>query len=106
MRNSWIIGVLVVGVCVLCRSAVADELFRYNYVEASYTKATDDAKGFSPKIDSSGYGILGSYAVHELVAITIQYTKLKTSFNGNFSGTPVSLTSNGNAEHVVDESKK
>jgi hypothetical protein len=97
MRNSWLVGVLVVGVCVLCRSAVADELFRYNYVEAGYGKVTDDAKGFSPKIDGSDYGILGSYAVHELVAITIQYTKLKTSFNGSFSGTPVSLTSNGNA---------
>ena len=42
MRNSWLVGVLVVGVCVLCRSAVADELFRYNYVEAGYGKVTED----------------------------------------------------------------
>lgn len=95
MRNSWIIGVLVVTVCVLCRSAVADELFRYNYIEAGYQKASDDAKGFSSKIDGSQYGIFGSYAVHELVAIGVQYGKVKSSFNGSFSGTPVSFTNSG-----------
>jgi hypothetical protein len=96
MRNSWLVGVLVVTVCVLCRSAVAEELFRYNYVEAGYEKGTSDVKGFSPKIDVSDYKIFGSYAVHELVAIGIQYATGKASFNGSVSGVPVSETSNSN----------
>jgi hypothetical protein len=96
LRNSWIIGGLVVAVCVFSRSVVADELFRYNYIEVGYGKVADDAKGFSPKIDGSDYGIMGSYAIHELVAIGIQYSKSKASFNGSYSGVPASTTLSGN----------
>jgi hypothetical protein len=51
-------------------------------------------KGFFPKIEGSDSVILGSYAVHELVAIGVQYTKTKTSFNGSYLGTPASMSSN------------
>jgi hypothetical protein len=95
MRNLKLVGLFVVLGCGLGRSAVADELFRYNYVELGYAKATEDMKGFSPKIDGSDYGIFGSYAVHELVAIGVQYTKIKASFNGSYLGVPASLANTG-----------
>lgn len=97
MLNSWIIGVLIVMFFMLCRSAIANELFRYNYVKAVYGKATYDMQGSSQKADGSLYGVIGSYAIHELVAIGVQYEKTKKSFDGSFSGTPVSITSIGNS---------
>lgn len=97
MRNSWVVGISVAVVCVFCRSAVAEELFRYNYVELGYGKATADMEGSAQKIDGSVYGIVGSYAVHELVAIGVVYQKSKASFNGSVFGTPVSLTGKGSS---------
>ena len=77
MRNSWIIRILILMYFMLCRSAIANELFRYNYVKAVYGKATYDMQGSSQKADGSLYGVIGSYAIHELVAIGVQYEKTK-----------------------------
>ena len=64
-----LIGVLIVAVSVICHSAIADELFKYNYVEAGYTKSKIDANGYSSKPDHSSYGVDVSYAVHEYVEL-------------------------------------
>lgn len=100
MRNSLLIGVLAVAVSLLCRSAIAGELFRYNFVEAGYNKGTADIKGATQSADLSLFGITGSYAAHELVAIQAGYGKAKSSFNGSYLGTPESFTANSNVMFV------
>ncbi len=100
MRNSLLIGVLAVAVSLFCRSAIAGELFRYNFVEAAYGKGTVDVPGATQKEDFSMFGITGSYAVHELVAIQAGYGKVKSSFNGSYLGTSESFTANSNAMFV------
>jgi len=92
MRNSWLVGILAILVGVFGRSAVADELFKYNYAELGYQKYSVDWQGASQKIDGSFFGIAGSYGVHELIAIQVRYGKATESFNGSFSGIPVSFS--------------
>lgn len=69
---------------------------KYNYIKVGSQKVTQHAEGYSPKIDGSSSGIFGSYAVKELVAIEVQYTKSKTSFNGSYLGTPASFNAKEN----------
>jgi hypothetical protein len=94
MRNFLWMGVVVLSV--LGRPAVADELFRYNYIKVDSQKVTQHAEGYSPKIDGSSAGVFGSYAIQERVAIGIQYNKSKTSFNGSYLGTAASFNAKEN----------
>ena len=90
----WIMGPAII--CILGRSAVADEFFRYNYIQIASEKTTQHAEGFSPKIAESSFGLSGSYALKEFVAIEAQYTKFKTSFNGSYFGSPASFNAKRN----------
>ena len=90
----WLMGPAII--CMLDRPAAADEFFRYNYMQLSSEKTTQHAEGFSPKIAESAYGLSGSYALKEVVAIEAQYTKFKTSFNGSYLGSPAYFNAKGN----------
>ena len=83
-------------ICMLDRPAAADEFFRYNYIQIASEKTTQHAEGFSPKIAESSFGLSGSYALKEFIAIEAQYTKFKTSFNGKYFGSPASFNANRN----------
>lgn len=95
MRISTLVGILLLSVCALNRTAAAEELFRYNYIEADYLKATADSPGTAQKINASLFGIAGSYAVHELVAIQAGLGKTKVNFNGLNQGISDSFAYNG-----------
>ena len=94
LKFLWLIGTSIV--CVLGRPALADDFFRYNYMQIASKKFTQHAEGISPKIAGSSYGILRSYPVKDFVALEAQYIKSKTSFNGSHFGSPASFNANGN----------
>ncbi len=79
MRHYWLTGITFASLCALGGSAAAEELFRYNYVDLGYTKVTTGIQGSSQKEDGSAIGIIGSYAVHDMVAIQVGYDKTKFS---------------------------
>lgn len=92
MQNSWLVRTSVVMVCLLCRSAAADELFKYNYIEADYQRTTLDVLGYSEKYNLSSTNIIGSYAIYEIVAIQASYGK----YNYDFSASTISIKGDGN----------
>lgn len=80
MRNSWLVGTTFTAACVLSFSAIAEEdLFKYNYIDANYLKATEDVPGSAQKKNVGALGVTGSYAAHEVLAIQASYSKLKAS---------------------------
>ncbi len=95
MRHYWLAGITFASLCALGGPAAAEELFRYNYVDVGYTKATADVPGSSQKEDGSAIGIVGSIAVHDMVAIQVGYDKTKFSFNGGVNGLATSYSFNG-----------
>lgn len=95
MRHFWLTGITFASLCTLGGSAAAEELFRYNYVDLGYTKVTTGIQGSSQKEDGSAFGVIGSYAVHDMVAIQVGYDKTKFSFNGSVNGLATSYSING-----------
>lgn len=92
MNKLCLVGTSVVMVCMFSRSAVADGLFKYNYIEADYQKTTFEISGYSEKYNISNFNIIGSYAIHEMVAIQASYLK----YNYDFNASTVSIKGDGN----------
>jgi len=99
MRNLFLAGFLVVTIGVITGSAIADDLFKYNYVELGYGYTTTEVQGSAQKeddSDSSLPGVQASYAIHDLVAIQASYSPIKATFNGVINGIPVAYKTSGN----------
>ncbi len=106
MRHSWLAGITFASLCALGGPAAAEELFRYNYVDVGYTKVSVDSQVTSQKIDGSAFGIIGSYAVHDMVAIQVSYDKTKASINSSvlsFSSSGSDLTVGVDVHKMVTE---
>ncbi len=107
MRQFWLAGITFASLCAAGTPASAEELFRYNYVDVGYTKLSIDSQVSSTKIDGSTFGIIGSYAVHEMVAIQLGYDKAKASINSSalsFSSSGSDLTLGVDVHKMVTES--
>src|SRR5271169_40579 len=98
MRNLLFTGFFVVTTGVVSGSAIADDLFNYNYVELGYSNTTTEVQGSTQKEDDSDTalpGIQASYAIHDLIAIQASYSPIKETFNGVISGMPVAYNISG-----------
>ncbi len=91
MRRSSLIAASALLASLVGQAAAAEDVFKYNYVEAGYAKFTGDLTGTPGTITGYDYLLAGSYAVHDMVAIQVGYTKERASwyppgFSGSFSG--------------------
>lgn len=98
MRNMFLTDFLMVTSGLISGSAIADDLFNYNYVELGYGITTTDVQGSAQKEDDSDTalpGVQASYAIHDLVAIQASYSPIKAKFNGVINGIPVAYNTSG-----------
>ena len=98
MRILLLAGFLVVMTGVISDSAIADDLFKYNYVELGYGNTTTEVQGSTQKEDDSDTalpGIQASYAIHDLVAFQASYSPVKATFNGVINEIPVAYNTSG-----------
>jgi len=93
MHHSWKYAVAVAVLVLNCRASMAEEIFKYNFLGAGYARSTFESKGM-PNMHAFANGIFGAYAVHDLVAIGVGYTKTTiNSVNGSISGISFSTPS-------------
>ncbi len=79
MRSTSLAAISAAFAIALCQSAAADEIFRYDYIGARYTRTSQDVSGLQETRDGLNYGVLGSIALHDMIALQASYSRDRSS---------------------------
>ena len=96
MRKLALLGGLFFLSAVSMKSASADDVFRYNFLQGAYQSVKVDELGFSDKVTASTSAVTGSYALNDMIALQAVAGAVSESFsppgyNLDASGTMMGL---------------
>ncbi len=81
MRSTSLAAISAAFAIALCHTAAAEEVFRYDYIGARYTQSNSDVAGFQETRNGSNYGVLGSVALLDMLALNAAYDRSRSSLN-------------------------
>lgn len=81
MRSTSLAAISAAFAIALCQSAAAEQVFRYDYIGVRYTKSSSDVPGFQETRGGSNYGVLGSAALLDMLALQASYSRNRSSLN-------------------------
>lgn len=79
MRSTQLTAISAAFAIALCQTAAAEEVFRYDYIGARYQTSSHDVQGFQETRDGSAWAVLGSVALHEMIALNASFDRNRSS---------------------------